>query len=70
MLIPGPTSEVGRPDVKAILDGWVSKAGGASGRTGVVVSGPDGLVRGVRNACAEAVGRGEDVGVQVEKFGW
>ncbi|KAH7139264.1 hypothetical protein B0J11DRAFT_516441 [Dendryphion nanum] len=65
VLIPGPTSEVGRPDVRDILRGWI---GGES--AGIVVSGPEGLVRGVRNVCAESVGEGGDVRVQVEKFGW
>jgi hypothetical protein len=39
--------------------------------TGVVVSGPDGLNRSVRNLCAEMVREGgKDVSVEVEKFGW
>jgi hypothetical protein len=40
------------------------------GRTGVVVSGPEGLVRGVRNGVAGMVRKGADVRVSVEKFGW
>jgi NAD(P)H-flavin reductase len=65
VLISPPTVLAGRPDVKGILREWI---GGE--RTGVVVSGPDGLVRDVRNVCAERVWRGKDVGVGVEKFGW
>jgi hypothetical protein len=65
VLIPAPTSEVGRPDAGKILRGW---AEGKS--TGIVVSGPDGLVRDVRNTSAALMGRGEDVRIQVEKFGW
>ncbi|KAF2473148.1 ferric reductase transmembrane component [Lindgomyces ingoldianus] len=64
MLLPPPTSEAGRPDVRDILQGWTDR------RTGVVVSGPNGLVRDVRNSCARLVGEGESIKVQVEKFGW
>ncbi|OAL49572.1 hypothetical protein IQ07DRAFT_568601 [Pyrenochaeta sp. DS3sAY3a] len=67
LLIPPPTSLAGRPDVRGLLEGWVQEG---EGRAGVVVSGPDGLVRDVRNAVAGLVWRGRDVYVQVEKFGW
>ncbi|KAF2748220.1 ferric reductase transmembrane component [Sporormia fimetaria CBS 119925] len=67
VLIPRATSEAGRPDVGKIVRGWVE---GESERTGVEVSGPDGLVRDVRNTCAGLVGEGYDVKMQVEKFGW
>ncbi len=36
----------------------------------VVVSGPDGLVRDVRNVVAQLVRDGWDIEVWVEKFGW
>jgi hypothetical protein len=36
----------------------------------VIVSGPDGLVRDVRNITAELVKQGWDIDVHVEKFGW
>jgi hypothetical protein len=62
---PPPTSVAGRPDVPSFLRGAIG-----GGRTGVVVSGPDGLVRDVRNTCAKLIGGGADVRVQVEKFGW
>ncbi|ORY02921.1 ferric reductase like transmembrane component-domain-containing protein [Clohesyomyces aquaticus] len=64
--IPPPTSVAG-PGVGALLEEWVA---GGMGDAGVVVSGPDGLVRDVRNVVAGLVGRGERVSVQVEKFGW
>lgn len=64
-LIPAPTSEVGRPDIGKIIREW---AEGKS--TGIVVSGPDGLVRDVRNISAALLGNGQNVRVQVEKFGW
>ncbi|KAF2204806.1 hypothetical protein GQ43DRAFT_363806 [Delitschia confertaspora ATCC 74209] len=67
LYIPGPTSEVGRPEVKRILESWV---GGEEKVTGVVVSGPDGLVRSVRNFCAKEVRLGREIRVGVEKFGW
>ncbi|KAF2644909.1 hypothetical protein P280DRAFT_183297 [Massarina eburnea CBS 473.64] len=65
VFVPEPTEVAGRPAVASTVEGWAVGA-----RTGVVVSGPDGLVRDVRNMCALLVGRGEDVVVQVEKFGW
>ncbi|KAL6704337.1 hypothetical protein ACN47E_008293 [Coniothyrium glycines] len=61
------TRVAGRPDVPGILGSWVSSA---RGRAGVVVSGPEGLVRDVRNWGAGMVGEGRDVDVGVEKFGW
>ena len=67
VLIPPPTAFAGRPDVRDIVQGWV---GSGEGSAGVVVSGPDGLVRDVRNTCAGLVWRGADVDVSVEKFGW
>jgi NAD(P)H-flavin reductase len=67
VFMPPPTALAGRPDVKDVLKGWV---GDEAGSTGVVVSGPDGLVRDVRNMCAGLIWRGKDVNVQVEKFGW
>ncbi|ETI26031.1 hypothetical protein G647_02808 [Cladophialophora carrionii CBS 160.54] len=36
----------------------------------IIVSGPDGLVRDVRNITAELVKQGWDIDVHVEKFGW
>lgn len=74
VLYPKPTEEVGRPDVGGIVKRWVDRHAGVHGeparRTGVVVSGPDGLNRDVRNVCAGLVSGGWDVGVEVEKFGW
>ncbi|KAH7088408.1 hypothetical protein FB567DRAFT_524337 [Paraphoma chrysanthemicola] len=67
VLIPPPTLLAGRPDVKDVLRGWI---GDEAGFSGVVVSGPDGLVRDVRNTCAKLMWRRKDVNVQVEKFGW
>jgi NAD(P)H-flavin reductase len=67
VLIPPPTALAGRPDVRDVLRGWV---GESEGRTGVVVSGPEGLVRDVRNVCGRMVAKGKDVEVEVEKFGW
>lgn len=69
LLIPPPTALAGRPDVRDVLRGWVDGERGGGG-VGIVVSGPDGLVRDVRNTCAGLMWRGRDVHVQVEKFGW
>lgn len=75
LVMPEPTVEAGRPDVEGLVSGWI--AGASSGNedgirreAGVVVSGPDGLNRMVRNVCAREVGRGKEVRVAVEKFGW
>ncbi|KAL5396940.1 hypothetical protein PMIN04_001795 [Paraphaeosphaeria minitans] len=63
--VPAATLEAGRPDVPSTLLELVDAA-----RTGVVVSGPDGLVRDVRNTCARLLATGADVKLRVEKFGW
>ncbi|RYO85603.1 hypothetical protein DL762_005119 [Monosporascus cannonballus] len=65
--IPEPTAEAGRPDVPAYVAGLASAAGGT---VGIVVSGPDGLNRSVRNVYAQAIRRGADARLRVEKFGW
>lgn len=71
LVIPGPTDRDGRPDVGGLVKDVVQRRRvGRDDSVGVVVSGPDGMNRGVRNACAEMVGEGLDVGVAVEKFGW
>lgn len=74
LVIPAPTSVAGRPDVAGLVEGWIDESrieDGSRGRqTAVVVSGPDGLNRMVRNTCARAIGRGSDVRLAVEKFGW
>ncbi|KAF2500346.1 hypothetical protein BU16DRAFT_570011 [Lophium mytilinum] len=69
VVITAPTMEAGRPDVKGYLSEWVGKTANSSG-SGVVVSGPDGMIRDVRNVCAGWVREGKDVKVVVEKFGW
>ncbi|KAF2712641.1 hypothetical protein K504DRAFT_208218 [Pleomassaria siparia CBS 279.74] len=67
LFITPPTALAGRPAVSDILRSWAEERNGS---TGVVVSGPDGLVRDVRNTCAALIKRGDSVQVQVEKFGW
>ncbi|KXJ97636.1 hypothetical protein Micbo1qcDRAFT_156588 [Microdochium bolleyi] len=67
--LPEPTESAGRPDVPRYIDELTATAG-EDGEIGVVVSGPDGLNRSVRNACSVAVRRGKSVGLSVEKFGW
>ncbi|KAI1406085.1 hypothetical protein F4819DRAFT_441571 [Hypoxylon fuscum] len=65
--IPEPTNEAGRPDIP----GYVADlAANSEGRVGCVVSGPDGLNRTARNACAAAVRSGANIHLRVEKFGW
>jgi hypothetical protein len=65
VVMPPPTAVAGRPDVCSVVDKWAG-----NGRAAVVVSGPDGLVRDVRNTCAGLLKKGVDVKLQVEKFGW
>lgn len=74
LVIPRPTSEAGRPDVVGQIEDWIEDGidhdKDTEGQTAVVVSGPDGLNRTVRNTCADAIYRGWDVRLAVEKFGW
>lgn len=77
LVVPPPSRKCGRPDVAALLcDNLHQLAeGAASGKfeakIGVVVSGPDGLNRSIRNTCSRLVRReGIDIEVAVEKFGW
>ena len=77
VMTPPPTSEYGHPDTAGVIGEWiddaVSSGGGGRGggsKIGVVVSGPDGLNRAVRNVCSSLLRDGRDVSVEVEKFGW
>lgn len=73
LVVPPSTAVAGRPDVVGTVEGWIEEVDDSSSHrreTAVVVSGPDGLNRMVRNTCAEAMGRGADVQLAVEKFGW
>lgn len=70
LVIPEPTAEAGRPDVAMYVKGWVEDSAANGEEASVVVSGPDGLNRLVRNACADKIREGIDVRVAVEKFGW
>lgn len=62
----------GRPDVALELRCWTEsgRRKGSDNRICVVVSGPDGLVRDVRNAAAKLLLEGWNIEVFVEKFGW
>lgn len=70
LVVPPSTAVAGRPDVIGTVDGWIEEGMSRGRETAVVVSGPDGLNRMVRNTCAEAIGRGKNVQLAVEKFGW
>ncbi|KAK7735808.1 hypothetical protein SLS63_003768 [Diaporthe eres] len=73
LVVPPSTAVAGRPDVVGTVEGWIEGVDESvthSRETAVVVSGPDGLNRMVRNTCAEAMGREADVQLAVEKFGW
>ena len=71
--VPPPTAKNGHPDIRGFIDEWVVSLEGTHGMEnnfGVIVSGPDGLNRTVRNTCAALVREGRNVNVEVEKFGW
>lgn len=71
--VPPPTAMNGHPDIHGLIDEWVTSFDGIDGKKknfGVVASGPDGLNRTVRNACAALVREGRDIHVEIEKFGW
>ena len=75
LITPPPTSEHGHPDTAGMIGEWITsrRRGGGQGsnnKVGIVVSGPDGLNRAVRNVCASLLRDGRDVSVEVEKFGW
>ena len=59
-----------RPDIRTELREWVERGSQKAERIVVVVSGPDALVRDVRNGAASLLLRGYDIDVHVEKFGW
>ncbi|KAI1634782.1 hypothetical protein F4809DRAFT_651599 [Biscogniauxia mediterranea] len=67
VMIPEPTQEVGRPDISAYVADLTATS---QGEIGMVVSGPDGLNRSVRNACATMTKSGANINLRVEKFGW
>jgi NAD(P)H-flavin reductase len=69
VVITAATAEAGRPDIKGYVNAWVKKTG-SDFDSGVVVSGPDGMIRDVTNACADLVREGRDIKLVVEKFGW
>lgn len=56
-----------RPDLSAMLEGMAERR---EGRLGVIVCGPQGMVRTVRNSGARLMRHGWDVDVVTEKFGW
>ncbi|KAH7349094.1 hypothetical protein BKA66DRAFT_600671 [Pyrenochaeta sp. MPI-SDFR-AT-0127] len=70
LVVPPPTREHGRPDIRAILREQVKDLKEQNDIVSVVVSGPDGLNRTARNECARMIRKGIKVEVAVEKFGW
>jgi hypothetical protein len=70
LVVPPPTRWHGQPDIRAILREQVEDLKERNDSVGVVVSGPDGLNRTVRNECARMMRKGMKVEVAVEKFGW
>ncbi|KAH6682891.1 hypothetical protein B0J14DRAFT_574571 [Halenospora varia] len=79
IVIPRATEEIGRPDLKSMIESVASDAENSKSTAlnetgtqniGVVASGPDTMGRLVQNTCAEMVGEGKSVDVTIEKFGW
>ena len=82
IVIPPATELEGRPDIREIIKTWCERIVQSHGRRrdqsgkrsdpkiGMVVSGPDGLNRTVRNLASEFLWDGWDVAFEVEKFGW
>jgi hypothetical protein len=65
---------LGRRDIGEIIDDTVQKHQSSTQtyapKIGVVVSGPDGMNRDVRNSCAALASQGHNISVEVEKYGW
>ncbi|KAG7113813.1 hypothetical protein HYQ44_008515 [Verticillium longisporum] len=70
LVVSRPTAIAGRPDVQGHVQSWIREADADGRQTRVLVSGPDGLNRDVRNTCSQAMWGGSDVRVVVEKLGW
>lgn len=75
LMTPAPTSDHGHPDIANIIREWLNDiddqvSSRNRGKIGVVVSGPDGMNRAVRNVCSSLLQEGRDVIVEVEKSGW
>ena len=73
LMTPPPTSEHGHPDIANIIGDWINDLDDQTfnrGKIGVIVSGPDGMNRAVRNVCSSLLREGRNIGVEVEKFGW
>ena len=72
--VPTPTSKAGRPDVEDLVRKSIDEMGAVANSQDpsirVVVSGPDGMNRIARNACASLARQGMDIDVAVEKYGW
>lgn len=71
VIVPPPSRKHGRPDACGLLTDCVNELVAEWDESvGVVVSGPDGLNRDIRNACAKMISKGRNCEVAVEKFGW
>ncbi|KAH8687461.1 hypothetical protein BGZ60DRAFT_393650 [Tricladium varicosporioides] len=79
IIIPRATEEIGRPDLKGMIESVASDTEHSQStildkartrKISVVASGPDSMGRVVQNTCAEMVGEGKNVDVTIEKFGW
>ncbi|KAI4172442.1 MAG: hypothetical protein LQ343_003532 [Gyalolechia ehrenbergii] len=72
--MPPPTADNGHPDVSSMVESWISGHDDtlydAKAKIGVVCSGPDGMNRAIRNTCSSLLTQGNNVDVEVEKFGW
>jgi len=62
------TKGVARPDLRDIVQDLV--VDGDDDSVGIVVCGPDGMIRDVRNTVARLLWKGYNVGLVSEKYGW
>ncbi|EPS40849.1 hypothetical protein H072_5267 [Dactylellina haptotyla CBS 200.50] len=59
-----------RPDLATEITNIVEDDTGTERKSGVVVCGPDGMVRQVRSTGYDLLWKGRDVEIMAEKFGW
>ncbi|KAL8780446.1 MAG: hypothetical protein Q9213_006458 [Squamulea squamosa] len=73
VIIPPATADNEKPDVPSMITSCLAaKIANMTNatKTGVVCSGPDGMNRAVRNTCAVLSWQGNDIDVEIEKYGW
>jgi len=72
-LIFPPTEKCGHPNLDSSVRSWIMEHQSftkESPSIGLVVSGPDGVNRTMRNLAASLASAGHQINLEVEKFGW